>query len=143
MTDIDKLREEELKQLNEEEVFELESLVVDGKDARFPVQIKYPKQMEDGSFKMVNAAALIRPLTNVEWNNATRLKRSPNSSTSNEVELLKKALYDTKGNQIPPAIVEGLPNGVVLDLVTEVGRISGVDVEKNMRVAKEMLGFSV
>ena len=143
MTDISKLKEEELMQLNEEEVYDLETLVTDGKDARFPVQIKYPKQMEDGSFRMVNAAAMIRPLTNVEWNNSTRMNRGANSKTSNEVELLKKALYKTNGEQMPAAVVEALPNGVVQKLVTEVGRISGVDIEENMKVAKEMLGFSV
>lgn len=145
MTDIDKLREEELRQLNneDEEIFELEALISDGVDARFPVKITYPKQEDDGTYRMVTAGALIRPLSNIEWNNATRLKRSPNSKTTNEVELLKKALYTRDNKQFPPKLVEGLPNGVVLNLVNEVARISGVNVEEQEKLAKEMMGFLV
>ena len=143
MTDINRLKEEELRQLNDEEVFDLETLITDGKDARFPVKFKFPKQQEDGTYKLVNAKALLRPLTNIEWNNASRFKRSPNDKTTNEVELLKKALYTTEGKQMPPELVEAIPNGVVLTLVTKVAEISGVDVDENMKLAKEMMGFSV
>lgn len=133
----------QLIELDEEEVFDLETLVTDGKDARFPVKIKYPREKEDGTLEMVNAGALIRPLTNVEWNNATRLKRAPNSPTSNEVELLKKALYTRSGKQMPAKVVESLPNGVVLELVKLVSEVSGVDYNANLKLAKDMMGFSV
>ena len=136
MVNIDKLHEEE-------EIFDLETLVTDGKDARFPVKIKYPKKNDDGTVVMVDAGALIRPVTNIEWNNATRMKRSPNDKTSNEVELLKKALYTRGGEQMPPAIVEALPNGVVIELVKLISEVSGVDYEANLKMAKEMMGFSV
>jgi len=146
MTDIEKLKEAELMQLTEEEeeeIYDLESLVTDGANARFPVKFKYPKQEPDGSLRMVNAGALIRPLTNVEWNNCVRMKRTPNSKTSNEVELLKKALYNTNGEQMNPKVVESLPNGVALELVKLVSEISGVDYDENLKMAKEMMGFSV
>lgn len=142
MTDVDKLREEELRQLNDDEIFDLEALVTDGVDAKVPIVIKYPKTLEDGTVKMVKAGAMIRPLTNVEWNNSTRLNRSTNAKTTNEVELLKKALYTRNGEQMPAKVVEDLPSGVVTELVKEVAVISGIDVEENMRLAKEMLGFS-
>lgn len=147
MVDVKKLKEEELNQLNkkeflefeDEEVFNLESLIVDGADAKIPIIIKYPKP--DGT--MVKGAAMIRPLTNVEWNNAVRFNRNPNDNTSNEVELLKKALYTKEGKPFPPKKIDAMPNGVVLELVNEVSRISGVDMEENLKLVQQMMGFSV
>ena len=141
MTDVNKLREEELEMLSkeDEEIFDLESLITDGVDAKIPIIISYPK---DG--KTVKAGALIRPLSNIEWNNATRLNRAPTSKTTNEVELVKKALYTRSGEQFPPKLVEQLPNGVILELVKQIAHISGVDIDskENIRMAKEMMGFS-
>ena len=145
MTNVDKLKEEELKNLQEdEELFDLEELVTGGKDVRVPVKIIYPKYNEEtGEVEMVPTGALLRPLSNVEWNNCTRLNRAPNSKTSNEVELLKKALYKPNGEQMPPMVVEAMPNGIVIELVKEVSRISGIDIKANMELAKKMAGFSV
>jgi len=141
MTDVNKLREEELEMLSkeDEEIFDLESLITDGVDAKIPIVIKYPK---DG--KTVRAGALIRPLSNIEWNNATRLNRAPTSKTTNEVELVKKALYTRSGEQFPPKLVEQMPNGVIMELVKQIAHISGVDIDskENIRMAKEMMGFS-
>ena len=134
--------EEELSTLMEDDVFDLEALITDGADARVPIRITFPKQEPDGTIRMVQAGAMIRPLTNVEWNNATRKKKN-NNSTTDEVELLKKALYTMKGEQMPPEIVEKIPNGVTIELVKEVARISGVDIEANLKLAREMVGFSI
>lgn len=144
MTDTSKSNKNILLELDDEEVYDLETLITDGKDARFPVQFKYPKQNEDGTLRMVTAGALIRPLTNIEWNNAAKMKRSPNSKTTNEVELLKKAMYTKDGKQMPPELVEAIPNGVVIELVKLVSEVSGVDYEGNLKMAKDlMMGFSV
>lgn len=139
MPDINELREKELKSLTqeEEEIFELETLITDGADARIPVIISYPRP--DG--RIVKGAVLIRPLTNVEWNNAVRFQRKPDDTTTNEVELLKLALYTKDGKQFPPELVEKLPNGVVLELVKEVSKASGIDWEENIRLAQKMMGF--
>lgn len=143
MTDVNKLKEEELAMLSneEEEIFDLESLVTDGADAKIPIVIKYPK---DG--KTVKAGALIRPLTNVEWNNATRLSRNQKlvTKTTNEIELVKMALYTRNDEQFPAKAVEALPNGVILELVKQIAHISGVEInsEENIKLAKEMMGFS-
>lgn len=139
MPDINELREKELKSLTqeEEEIFELETLITDGADARIPVIISYPRP--DG--RIVKGAVLIRPLTNLEWNNAVRFQRKPGDTTTNEVELLKLALYTKDGKQFPPELVEKLPNGVVLELVKEVSKASGIDWEENIRLAQKMMGF--
>lgn len=142
MTNVDKLKKDELIALSdEEEIFDLESLITDGADAKIPIVLKYPK-----NGKTVKAGALIRPLTNVEWNNATRISRSGNnaSKTTNEVELVKQALYTRKGEPFPPKLVEDMPNGVVMELVNQIAVISGVELnsEENIRLAKEIMGFS-
>ena len=141
MPTIEELKEMELKSLSEEdeEIFELESLITDGADAKIPVTISYPRP--DG--RMVKGAVLIRPLTNVEWNNAVRFKRKPGDNTTNEVELLKLALYNKDGEQFPPDLVEKLPNGVVLELVKEVSRVSGINWDENLKLAQKMMGFSI
>ena len=144
MTNVDKLKEKEIAQLSaDEELYDLETLITGGQDVRVPVEIMFPKyDKETGEVRMVRAGALLRPLTNIEWNNAASIKKSSYNTTTTEVELLKMALYTPKGNQMPPEIVEAIPNGVVVELVKEVSRISGIDLDANMKLIKEM-GFSI
>ena len=142
MNDVNKLIDDELSALNNDEVFDLEALITDGADARVPVKITFPKQEPDGTIRMVQAGAMIRPLTNLEWNNAVR-KKKQGLSTTDEVELLKMALYTMKGEQMPSEVVEKIPNGVTIELVKEVARISGVDIEANLRLARDIVGFSI
>jgi hypothetical protein len=137
MVDVSKLKEDEKLALSDEEVFDLEALITDGANAKIPITITYPK---DG--KTVKAAAMIRPLTNVEWNNCVRLQRKPGDKTSNEVELVKKALYTKTGEPFPPQLVDKLPNGVVMELVKQISIISGVDYDEQIRLTAQMLGFS-
>ena len=129
--------EELIKLSEEEEIFNLESLITDGADARVPIEIKFPTKT--GTKR---AAAMIRPLTNVEWNNAIRIARK-NFTTTNEIELLKIALYTKDGEPFPKELVEKIPNGVVIKLVQILSEISGIEItEENMKMAKEMLkGF--
>ena len=137
MTKKDKKAEELIKLSEEEEIFNLESLITDGADARVPIEIKFPTKT--GTKR---AAAMIRPLTNVEWNNAIRIARK-NFTTTNEIELLKIALYTKEGEPFPKELVEKIPNGVVIKLVQILSEISGIEItEENMKMAKEMLkGF--
>ena len=113
MEDVSKLQEKELIALSDDEVFDLESLITDGTDAKVPITIKFPTR--DG--RTVKAAAMIRPLNSVEWNNSTRLNRSKSEKTTNEIELLKKALYTKDGKPFPKDLIEKIPAGVVLEIV--------------------------
>ena len=137
MTKKDKKAEELIKLSEEEEIFNLESLITDGADARVPIEIKFPTKT--GTKR---AAAMIRPLTNVEWNNAIRIARK-NFTTTNEIELLKIALYTKDGEPFPKKKKKKIPNGVVIKLVQTLSEISGIEItEENMKMAKEMLkGF--
>ena len=79
----------------------------------------------------------------MEWNNATRLQRRPSENTTNEIELVKKALYTRKGEEFPSDLVDKFPTGVVLELVKQIARISGVELnsKENIKMAKELMGF--
>ena len=134
MTDIKKLQEEELNSLSvDTEVLDLESLITDGVNAKVPVEITY---------KGKNYGAILKPLTNPEWNNATRIGLG-NTKSSSELELLKRGLYTKNDKKFPAEIIEKLPAGVVMELAKELARISGIsiNVEDNVKLAKEMLGF--
>ena len=134
MTDIKKLQEEELNSLSvDTEVLDLESLITDGANAKVPVEITY---------KGKNYGAILKPLTNPEWNNATRIGLG-NTKSSSELELLKRGLYTKNDKKFPAEIIEKLPAGVVMELAKELARISGIsiNVEDNVKLAKEMLGF--
>jgi len=138
MADIEKLKQEELDSLND--VYDLEQLVLDGTAARFPVKIKLPHQKSDGTFELVEVGALVRPLTNIEWNNAVRIAQN-DFTTTVEVELVKMALYTKDGKQMPVRVIESMANGGIIELVNLITEISGIDIEKNMRQAR-MMGFS-
>lgn len=134
MTDIKKLQEEELNSLSvDTEVLDLESLITDGVNAKVPVEITY---------KGKTYGAILKPLTNPEWNNATRIGLG-NTKSSSELELLKRGLYTKNDKKFPAEIIEKLPAGVVMELAKELARISGIsiNVEDNVKLAKEMLGF--
>ena len=136
MTDIEKLQAEELANLSEnEEIFDLETLITDGADARIPITVEYPRK--DG--KIVKAAAMVRPLTTVEWNNATRF----NKNNNNDVELVKIGLYTKKGEPFPPELVEKLPAGLIMKILEKIAEVSGVDLydKRNLKLAKDMMDF--
>jgi hypothetical protein len=139
MSKVDDLKAEELNRLNnnDDEIFDLESLITDGADARFPIIVKFPKGNET-----VEAAAMIRPLTSIELNNLSRTSRGSNVSNFG-VELLKLALYTKDGKEFPVDLLTKIPAGVVNELCNEIYRISGITVDKaeNMKLAKQMLGF--
>ena len=59
------------------------------------------------------------------------------------LELVKKALYTRKGEPFPQELVEKFPTGVVVALVKEIAKISGVNLnsKENIQMAKELMGF--
>lgn len=118
--------------------FDLESLIVDGVEAKIPIVIEFPRNGQT-----VKASAMIRPLTNYEWNNATRLSRA-GETTTNEVELVKQALYTKDGKEFPEELVEKIPAGVIVELVKEIAKVSGINLtsKENLEMARQMMGFS-
>lgn len=117
----------------DEEIFDLESLIVDGTNAKVPVEINYDNK---------KFGAILKPLTNVEWNNASRVGFK-NHKTTTELELLKKGLFTRNDEPFPEKVLVKLPQGVVNALFKELARISGVELntEENMELAKRLMDF--
>ena len=140
MTTQEELEAKEIELLIEdEEIYDLETLITGGTDVKIPITISYPK--EDG--RKVKAAAMIRPVTATEWNNAVRKGMNQNMLSSPDVELLKKALYTKKGEAFPVELIEALPAGVVTALARMVADVSGVEFDKDAaeNAIRKMAGF--
>lgn len=139
MDNIEQQIQNEIEYLKENEnVIDLEELIVQGADARVPIIIDYP--MADGTTKKVTAK--IRPLTNIEAGNVTRVGLQ-NKNTTPFVEILKKTLYTKNDDEFPVELIEKMPSGVVEAIGKEVMKISGIKTneEDNVKIAKELMGF--
>ena len=137
MTDINKLQEEEIENLSqEEELYDLETLILDCVDAKIPIIIDFPTK--DGIKKV---GAMIKPLTAVEWNNAVRLSQKIKDSTS-ELEIVKLGLFDKNGEPFNYDLLLKMPNGVVKDIFYQIADISGVKfTEQEIGILENIMGF--
>lgn len=135
MSDINKLQQEEIQQLTNEdlEVFELEQLITNGVEEKIPIEIKYKNQ---------TFGALIRPLNSIEWNNA--VSRANNRKDTNmEAELLKIGLYNKDGTPFNPELIPKLPAGISSTIMKEIAKVSGVNFnsEENVQLVRKIMGF--
>ena len=129
MTDINKLKEEELEELSkpsvEVEEVGLEDLIVLGEKKKIPIHIIYPN--EDGTKE--NAKALVRQLTLKEVDglnfNGTVLKLN--------ISVLRKALFKTTGEKFTNDELEVLPLGVVNAIANKILELSGVEQNRNLK----------
>ena len=129
MTDINKLKEEELEELSkpsvEVEEVGLEDLIVLGERKKIPIHIIYPN--EDGTKE--NAKALVRQLTLKEVDglnfNSTVLKLN--------ISVLRKALFKTTGEKFTNDELEVLPLGVVNAIANKILELSGVEQNRNLK----------
>lgn len=137
MTNIDELKKQELDNLNitenDLEIYELEQLITNGIEEKVPIEINYNGQ---------EFGAMIRPLTSIEWNNATT-KANRNPQTNIEVELLKLALYNKDGTEFNKELIPKLPAGVSSTIMKEIANISGVNFnsEENVKLIRKIMGF--
>lgn len=118
---------------NDLEVFELEQLITNGIEEKIPIEIEYKNQ---------KFGAMIRPLTSVEWNNATQRGQN-RQETNTEIELLKIGLFNKDGSRFPEKLISKLPAGVSSTIMKELARISGVnfDSEENIKLVRKIMGF--
>ena len=143
MVNIEELEQIELEKINDEisDITELEQLITGGAKNRIPYIIDYPfYNQETGEITYKKMAIKLRPLTSVEWNNATGNKIQ---SSQTAVNLVKKALYTKNEEPFPPALVEKMPNGVINKLFTEIAKISGVQLNspEAKQLLKDLMGF--
>ena len=147
MVDVDELKQKELENIKnqdntvDEEVYDLESLILDGIDKRVPIKIVYPST--DGQ-PPKSTTAQIRPVTSVEWNNAMNIGFDKNNKDTNaDIEILKVALYNKEGEPFDKTAIKYMPTGVASEISRKIGEISGIRVsqEDQMMVVSKMMGF--
>lgn len=139
MTNVDKLKKEELKQLDE--VFDLETLITDGANSIVPLVIDFPVYQDD-KLLVKKYAVNIKPIKAYDLDNATRIGFK-NPDTSFNAEIVKRGLCTTDGETISPKTIDLLPAGVVAELADKICEISGIKQNKqdSKELVKEMMGF--
>ena len=137
MTNIDKLQQEELEQLKqEEETFSLESLITEGTELRIPITFDFPTQKG-----LRKASAIIRPLTSTEWENAQNYAIKNKKDFT--LKILEKGLLNDDGEPLPIDLIRKMPFGVAQQIYTRIADVSGVkeNREEQFELTKELLGF--
>lgn len=131
MTDINKLKEEELKELSKPSVevdeVGLEDLIVLGESKKIPIHIIYPH--DDGT--QSKSKALIRQLTLKELD---KVKLTSDSLFAINLSVLKIALFKTNGDSFSEEELMVLPLGVVDAVANKIMELSGVDWTNNRRL---------
>ena len=130
-----------MDKLLEDDVLDIEQLIVDGSDARVPLEVEFPVY-KNGELQHKKYLVLIRPLKSSELNNATQMGlKNPNTDVNTEI--VKIALITKDGEPYPSEVVENLPAGVINKLTEHICEISGLqtDKEANAKLIREMMGF--
>ena len=127
MANIDELREEELRNLNDDTIVEygeevnLEELILLGEDKKIPITITFPTV--DG--ERVKAKALVKQLTLREME-TIKINRD-DLITANRI-LLEKALFKTNGEPYTRKELYLLPMGVVNAIAEKIFELSGIEL---------------
>lgn len=121
---------------------DLERLIVDGANARIPVEVEFPIYHEDGRMTYEKYGVTIKPLKSSELNNATQIGLADDDTDVN-TEIVKRGLCRKNGELFPPAVAEQLPAGVINALVEKIFEVSGIKTDKqaNTELLREMMGF--
>lgn len=139
-----KLEREEIERLSQEnEVFDLETLIVDGANARIHVEVDFPLYNSvTGEVHYKKYGAIIKPLPSNEFTNATQIGLK-NPDTDVNTEIVKKGLCTKDGDMFPSAIVEKLPVGVIIKLAEKICEVSGLEQNKDNQaeLVREVMGF--
>lgn len=140
MVDVDELQQKELENIedNDKKAYDLESLILDGANARIPIIIDYPT--EGGG--TIELALKIKPLTDVDINNAIRAFRK-NKNTSIRIEYLKRGLYTKDDKPFPSHLLKEMYTGAITSLYDKLCDVSGIHVSKEdaKEFREELMGF--
>lgn len=102
------------KNTEAQELFDLETLITEGIDARVPIEIEFPNGKK--------AAAMIRPL------NANEFKTIYDGDASNIlISILEKSLMNKNGDALPRSLIEAMPIGLPAKIIKQIFEISGVE----------------
>lgn len=121
--------------------FGLEQLIIDGADARIPLEIEFPFY-KDGELTSRKYGVMIRPIKSSELNNATQ-RGLTDDATDVNTEIVKIGLCKKNGEPYSPEVVEKLPAGVINKLVEKIFDVSGIQTDKEAgeKYMREMMGF--
>ena len=133
---------EEIEMLSQEtEIFDLETLIVDGANARIHVEVDFPVY-KNGEVHYKKYGAIIKPLPSHEFTNATQIGLK-NFDTDVNTEIVKKGLCTKDGDLFPSEVVEKLPVGVIIKLAEKICEVSGIEQNKDdqTELVREVMGF--
>ena len=118
---------DDLKINNEEELFDLETLITEGVDARVPIEIEFPNGKK--------AQALIRPISTGEFQT---IYNGDNSELL--VNVLKAGLMNKNGEPLPVNLIEAMPVGLPAQITQQIFEISGIktDDEELQETVKQL-----
>ena len=143
MSDVDELQQKEIEEImnqdtnNTDELFELETILTEGTNAKIPYNFIYPNTNK-------RVGVLLKPLTTQEYTSA--INRGKLKDHNFLTELLKISLFDLKENPFPSNKIEQLPAGVVTGIVTKISEISGVEMAETTQInqsnlMEDLMGF--
>ena len=131
MTDINKLKEEELNELNrvnvEAEEVGLEDLIVLGEKKKIPIHISFPN--EDGTVS--KGKALVRQLTLKE---VEGMKFEGKNLINLSKKILRKAFFKSTGDKWSNEELEAFPAGVITEVANTILELSGVDTDMTKKL---------
>lgn len=116
---------EELKFSNDEEFFDLETLITEGTEAKVPITIEFPNGKK--------SKALIRPVLAEDLKVIGFNFDNPFAVMT---EVLKISLLNSNGEPLPEKLIDGLPAGLPIKIAQEIFKISGI--ETNSEDAEQM-----
>lgn len=124
------------KNTEAQELFDLETLILEGAETRIPITFDFPTQ--NG---IVQTSAMIRPVSNTEWNNAITTARQDLPRFT--VLILQKGLLTSNGEQLSEELLGKIPQGVADQLVRQIQDLSGIkqNKEEQYELTKELMGF--
>lgn len=105
---------EDLKINQEEELFDLETLITEGVDARVPILIEFPNGKK--------AKAMIRPISTGEFQ--TIYTQDTSMLLAN---VLKAGLMNMEGEALPVNLIESMPVGLTTKITQQIFEISGIE----------------
>ena len=107
---------DELTIKQDDELFDLETLITEGVDARVPITIEFPNGKK--------AQATIRPISTGEFQTIyTR-------DTSNLlVNVLEAGLMNKDGEPLPRNLLEAMPIGLPVKITQQIFEISGIETD--------------
>ena len=114
-------------QQTEEELFDLETLITEGVDARVPIEIEFPNGKK--------AAAMIRPINTAEFQ--TIYGGQPAEIL---IRVLELGLLTKDGKPLKRELIESMPMGVPNKIFEQICAISGLELDpKAVKSAREVM----